>query len=174
MSTIGNFIWFLMAWPLSLAWAFAALLFCWTPYARSFLEMSKLCLAPFGKAVISLKEEQQAKRFLKGQADCEPEAEQPWSTTLGKLLNLPASDLESYAQKAALAFNILWIPCGLMLAGLHLFHAFVLAVTIVGLPMVPATLRIASLAIWPIGKRVVDKRYADMVQEALYKQRLGA
>jgi uncharacterized membrane protein YccF (DUF307 family) len=173
VSTLGNFVWFLMAWPLSLAWAFAALLFCWTPYARSFLEMSKLCLAPFGKAVISLQEEQQAKRFLKGQADCEPQEEQPWSTTLGRYFNIPAGDIENYAKKAALVFNILWIPCGVMLAGLHLCHALFLAMTIVGLPMVPATLRIASLAIWPIGKRVVDKRYADMVREALYKQRLA-
>jgi len=71
-------------------------------------------------------------------------------------------------------FNVLWIPCGLILASIALAHALFLAVTVVGIPFVPASLRIARLSVWPIGQRVVDKRYGDLIRDALYNQSLRA
>jgi len=70
MSSVGNFFWFFsLGWLGALLWASMALLFCWTPYAVSFLQMAKLYLAPFGKDIVSLQDIARAKKFLKGTAD---------------------------------------------------------------------------------------------------------
>jgi uncharacterized membrane protein YccF (DUF307 family) len=52
--------------------------------------------------------------------------------------------------------NILWfILAGWWLALAHLLHAVVLAITIIGLPFAWAHLKLAGLALWPIGKMIV-------------------
>lgn len=52
--------------------------------------------------------------------------------------------------------NILWLILGgWWLALAHLVHAVVLAITIIGLPFAWAHLKLAGLALWPIGKMVV-------------------
>ncbi|HLH12213.1 MAG TPA: YccF domain-containing protein [Methylovirgula sp.] len=52
--------------------------------------------------------------------------------------------------------NIIWLVlAGWWLALLHLVHAIVLAVTIIGLPFAWAHLKLAGLALWPIGKMIV-------------------
>lgn len=57
-----------------------------------------------------------------------------------------------------LILNILWFILGGFVAGLSwLFAALILAVTIVGLPWVPATLRIAAFSFWPFGKHIVSR-----------------
>jgi len=178
MSTIGNFIWFCtLGWIGALLWAMMAVAFCWTPYAMSFLQMSKLYLAPFGKDIVSVEDIAKAKQFLKGPADNASDAatdDQLWSKTVSTYLKVPPAEAAVWVKRLTLAFNILWIPCGLALGSLALGYTLFLAISIVGLPFVPAGLRIARLSIWPIGKRVVDKRYADMIREALYKQALVA
>lgn len=178
MSAIGNFFWFCsLGWIGALLWAAAALVFCWTPYAVSFLQMAKLYLAPFGKDIVSLEEIAKAKQYLKGTAASEPSDENPdqaWIKTVGTYLKVPPEELTVWARRLGLLFNILWIPCGVILGGIALAHAMFLAVTVVGLPFVPVSLRIARLSVWPIGKRVVEKRYAELVRDALYNQSLRA
>jgi len=178
MSTIGNFFWFFsLGWLGALLWAGMAIVFCWTPYAVSFLQMSKLYLAPFGKDIVSVRDIARARQFLKGVPDEEITDDQPdqsWIKSVGTYLKVPPAELAAWAKRLGLLFNILWIPCGLMLALLAVAHAFFLAITIVGVPFVPASLRIARLSIWPIGQRVVDKRYADLICDALYNQSLRA
>jgi uncharacterized membrane protein YccF (DUF307 family) len=53
--------------------------------------------------------------------------------------------------------NIIWLVlAGWWLALGHLVTAIVLAVTIIGLPFAWAHLKLAGIALWPIGKTIVD------------------
>ncbi len=52
--------------------------------------------------------------------------------------------------------NIIWLVlAGWWLALGHLLTAIVLAVTIIGIPFAWAHLKLAGIAIWPIGKEIV-------------------
>ena len=52
--------------------------------------------------------------------------------------------------------NIVWfILAGWWLAIIHLVLAVALAITIIGLPFAWAHLKLAGLALWPIGKTIV-------------------
>jgi uncharacterized membrane protein YccF (DUF307 family) len=53
--------------------------------------------------------------------------------------------------------NILWLVlAGWWLALGHLITAFLLAITIIGIPFAWAHLKLAGIALWPIGKMIVD------------------
>jgi uncharacterized membrane protein YccF (DUF307 family) len=52
--------------------------------------------------------------------------------------------------------NVLWLVlAGWWLALAHLFTAIMLAITIVGIPFAWAHVKLAGLALWPIGKMIV-------------------
>jgi uncharacterized membrane protein YccF (DUF307 family) len=52
--------------------------------------------------------------------------------------------------------NIIWLVlAGWWLALGHLITAFLLAITIIGIPFAWAHLKLAGLALWPIGKTIV-------------------
>jgi len=52
--------------------------------------------------------------------------------------------------------NVIWLVlAGWWLALGHLFTAILLAVTIIGIPFAWAHLKLAGLALWPIGKAIV-------------------
>jgi uncharacterized membrane protein YccF (DUF307 family) len=52
--------------------------------------------------------------------------------------------------------NVIWLVlAGWWLALAHLIEAVVLAITIIGLPFAWAHLKLAGLALWPIGKAIV-------------------
>ena len=52
--------------------------------------------------------------------------------------------------------NVIWLVlAGWWLALLHMLSAIVLGITIIGLPFAWAHLKLAKLALWPIGKVVV-------------------
>jgi uncharacterized membrane protein YccF (DUF307 family) len=54
--------------------------------------------------------------------------------------------------------NIVWfIVAGWWLAVMHLFFAMLMLVTIVGIPFAVAHWRLASMAVFPIGKAIVPK-----------------
>jgi uncharacterized membrane protein YccF (DUF307 family) len=53
--------------------------------------------------------------------------------------------------------NIIWLVlAGWWLALGHLITAILLAVTIIGIPFAWAHLKLANIALWPIGKMIVD------------------
>jgi uncharacterized membrane protein YccF (DUF307 family) len=53
--------------------------------------------------------------------------------------------------------NIVWLVlAGWWLALGHLLTAILLAVTIIGIPFAWAHLKLAGIALWPIGKTIVD------------------
>ena len=52
--------------------------------------------------------------------------------------------------------NLIWLVlAGWWLALAHLATAFLLAVTIIGIPFAWAHLKLAGIALWPIGKEIV-------------------
>ena len=58
--------------------------------------------------------------------------------------------------------NLIWLVlAGWWLTLLHLMTAVLLAVTIIGLPFAWAHLKLAGLALWPIGKDVVPVEDAE-------------
>ncbi len=68
--------------------------------------------------------------------------------------------------------NILWlILAGWWLALGHVITAIVLAVTLVGIPFAWAHLKLAALALWPIGKMIVE---ADALPTGSYQVRRGS
>jgi uncharacterized membrane protein YccF (DUF307 family) len=59
--------------------------------------------------------------------------------------------------------NIVWLLlAGWWLALSHLVTAILLAVTIVGIPFAWAHLKLAGLALWPIGKAIVPAQNAPL------------
>jgi uncharacterized membrane protein YccF (DUF307 family) len=59
--------------------------------------------------------------------------------------------------------NIIWLVlAGWWLALGHLFTAVLLAVTIIGIPFAWAHLKLAGLALWPIGKVIVPVQDAPL------------
>ena len=53
--------------------------------------------------------------------------------------------------------NVIWfVFAGWWLALGHLVHAAILALTVIGLPFAWAHLKLAGLALWPIGKDIVS------------------
>ena len=59
--------------------------------------------------------------------------------------------------------NIIWLVlAGWWLALMHLFWAFIYAITIIGIPFAWAHLKLAGIALWPVGKMIVPKDQAGM------------
>lgn len=55
--------------------------------------------------------------------------------------------------------NVLWFVFGgLSLALGHLITGFLLAITIIGIPLAIANWKMIPLALWPLGARIVDAR----------------
>ncbi|HEY7822594.1 MAG TPA: YccF domain-containing protein [Acidimicrobiia bacterium] len=53
--------------------------------------------------------------------------------------------------------NVLWlILVGWWLAAAHLVFGVLLCLTLIGIPMGIASFRMAGLALWPMGRRIVD------------------
>ncbi len=68
--------------------------------------------------------------------------------------------------------NLIWLVlAGWWLALGHLITAVFLAVTIIGLPFAWAHLKLAGLALWPIGKMVVTIDEADQLRYAPWRAR---
>jgi uncharacterized membrane protein YccF (DUF307 family) len=59
--------------------------------------------------------------------------------------------------------NLIWfVLAGWWLALAHLITAILLAITIVGIPFAWAHLKLAKLALWPIGKIIVPAELANL------------
>ena len=57
-----------------------------------------------------------------------------------------------------LLLNILWLILGGFISGLAwLLAALLMAITIIGLPWVPATIRLAGFSAWPFGRHIVPR-----------------
>jgi uncharacterized membrane protein YccF (DUF307 family) len=73
-------------------------------------------------------------------------------------------DRPSGLGSGALGFigNLIWLVlAGWWLALGHLLTAILLAITIIGLPFAWAHLKLAGLALWPIGKDIISNEQAE-------------
>lgn len=98
----------------------------------------------------------------------------PWARaafTIARYTFLPfgfaAVDRETYRGEGdigtgplGLLGNLIWlVPAGWWLALGHLVTALGLAITIIGLPFAWAHLKLAGLALWPIGMEIVPREH---------------
>jgi len=57
--------------------------------------------------------------------------------------------------------NLVWLVlAGWWLALLHLVHAVIFAITIIGIPFAWAHLKLAKIALWPVGRMIVTAEEA--------------
>jgi uncharacterized membrane protein YccF (DUF307 family) len=61
-----------------------------------------------------------------------------------------------------LLLNVLWLIFGGFISALAwLLAALIMAITIIGLPWVPAAIRIAGFTAWPFGRHIVPREMAS-------------
>jgi uncharacterized membrane protein YccF (DUF307 family) len=71
--------------------------------------------------------------------------------------------------------NIIWLVlAGWWLALLHLVTAFCLAITIIGIPFAWAHLKLAGIALWPIGKMIVEADDPALRRHGVQPRRAGS
>jgi uncharacterized membrane protein YccF (DUF307 family) len=68
--------------------------------------------------------------------------------------------------------NVLWLVlAGWWLALSHVVTALALAITIIGIPLAIANVKLVPIALWPFGREIVP---ADEVSDAFFGERPGA
>ena len=69
--------------------------------------------------------------------------------------------------------NILWfIFFGWWLCLMHIFCGIAQCLTIIGIPVGIANFKIAAIALWPVGRRVVSVETARAAREANARRRI--
>ncbi|AFJ47557.1 YccF domain-containing protein [Shimwellia blattae] len=111
------------------------------PLTRSCWEITKLSLVPFGNEAVHVDE-------------LAPESKSRLMNTGGTLL------------------NILWVIFfGWWLCLLHIAAGITQCLTIIGIPVGIANFKIAAIALWPVGRRVVPVEVAQAAREASARRR---
>lgn len=140
MRTVLNILNFILGGVLTtLSWLLAtvvSIIFIFTiPLTRSCWEITKLSLLPFGNEAIHVDE-------------LYPEKKNMLMNSGGTLL------------------NILWfIFFGWWLCVMHIMVGITQCITIIGIPVGIANLKIAAIALWPVGRRVVSVEVAKAARE---------
>lgn len=130
----GSVIWFALGggWT-ALFWLIGAAIFgrvtCGQPLARAAVEMAGLSISPSGRDAVHV-------RDLGGQDPA------PTTATAGVL---------------GFVLSVLWmLTFGLLLAAAYLILGLLCCLTVRGLPLGRRCLRLAGLALWPVGQRVIS------------------
>ncbi len=146
MRTVLNILNFVLGgFATTLSWLLATLvsvvLIFTLPLTRSCWEITKLSLVPFGNEAVHVDE-------------LEPGSKNALMNTGGTLL------------------NILWlIFFGWWLCVMHIVAGIAQCITIIGIPVGIANLKIAAIALWPVGRRVVPVEVARAAREANARRR---
>ncbi len=141
MRTVLNILnFFLGGFATTLAWIVATLLsiiFIFTlPLTRSCWEITKLSLVPYGNEAVHVDELDPSRRNV--------------------LLNTGGTLL-----------NIFWLVLfGWWLCVMHILAGIAQCLTIIGIPVGIANFKIAAIALWPVGRRVVSVETAQAAREA--------
>ncbi|WP_312455842.1 YccF domain-containing protein [Pseudescherichia sp.] len=141
MRTVLNILnFFLGGFATTLAWIVATLLsiiFIFTlPLTRSCWEITKLSLLPYGNEAVHVDELDPSRRNV--------------------LLNTGGTLL-----------NIFWLVLfGWWLCVMHILAGIAQCLTIIGIPVGIANFKIAAIALWPVGRRVVSVETAQAAREA--------
>lgn len=124
-----------------LATVFSIVLIVTLPLTRSCWEITKLSLIPWGNEAIHIDE-------------LEPERQ-------NSLLNVGGT-----------ALNIIWfVLFGWWLCIMHIAAGIAQCITIIGIPVGVANFKIAAIALWPVGRRVVSVEIARAAREANARRR---
>ncbi|MGL5603180.1 MAG: YccF domain-containing protein [Silvania sp.] len=146
MRTVLNILNFVLGgFATTLAWLVATLvsivLIFTLPLTRSCWEITKLSLVPYGNDAIHVDE-------------LEPDSKSALLNTGGTLL------------------NIAWlIVFGWWLCLMHIVAGIAQCLTIIGIPVGIANFKIAAIALWPVGRRVVPVEVARAARDANARRR---
>lgn len=146
MRTVLNILNFVLGgFATTLSWLFATLvsivLIFTLPLTRSCWEITKLSLVPYGNEAIHIDE-------------LNPDSKSVLMNTGGTLL------------------NILWlIFFGWWLCLMHIAVGITQCITIIGIPVGIANFKIAAIALWPVGRRVVPVEVAQAARETNARRR---
>lgn len=146
MRTVLNILNFVLGgFAMTLSWLFATLvsivLIFTLPLTRSCWEITKLSFVPYGNEAIHVDE-------------LEPGNKNILMNTGGTLL------------------NILWlIFFGWWLCLMHIAVGITQCITIIGIPVGIANFKIAAIALWPVGRRVVAVEVAQAARESNARRR---
>ncbi|GAL59026.1 YccF domain-containing protein [Pseudescherichia vulneris] len=141
MRTVLNILnFFLGGFMTTLAWILATVMsvvFIITlPLTRSCWEIAKLSLVPYGNEAVHVDE-------------LDPSRRNVIMNTGGTLL------------------NIVWLVLfGWWLCIMHILAGITQCLTIIGIPVGIANFKIAAIALWPVGRRVVSVETAQAAREA--------
>lgn len=148
MRAVLNILNFIMGgFATTLAWLLAtivSIVFIITlPLTRSCWEITKLSLLPYGNEPIHVDE-------------LNPNNKNNLMNTGGTLL------------------NIFWIIFfGWWLCVMHIAIGIAQCVTLIGIPVGIANFKIAAIALWPVGRRVVSVETAQAARDASAQRRFG-
>ncbi|QIR28118.1 YccF domain-containing protein [Kluyvera genomosp. 3] len=146
MRTVLNILNFVLGGFLTtLGWLLATLvsivLIITLPLTRSCWEITKLSLVPYGNEAVHVDE-------------LEPGAKSSVMNAGGTLL------------------NILWLVLfGWWLCLTHIMAGIAQCISIIGIPVGIANFKIAAIALWPVGRRVVSVEVARAAREANARRR---
>ena len=146
MRTVLNILNFVLGgFATTLAWLLATLvsivLIITLPLTRSCWEITRLSLFPYGNEAMHVDE-------------LEPDGKNALLNTGGTLL------------------NILWfVFFGWWLCVMHIVAGIAQCMTIIGIPVGIANLKIAAIAVWPVGRRVVSVETARAARDANARRR---
>lgn len=146
MRTVLNILNFVLGGFLTtLGWLLATLvsivLIITLPLTRSCWEITKLSLVPYGNEAVHVDE-------------LEPGAKSSVMNAGGTLL------------------NILWLVLfGWWLCLTHIMAGIAQCISIIGIPVGIANFKIAAIALWPVGRRVVPVEVARATREANARRR---
>lgn len=146
MRTVLNILNFVLGgFATTLGWLLATvisvLLVITLPLTRSCWEITKLSLVPWGNEAIHVDE-------------LEPHSKNSLLNAGGTLL------------------NIIWfVLFGWWLCIMHILAGITQCLTIIGIPVGVANFKIAAIALWPVGRRVVSVETARAAREASARRR---
>lgn len=146
MRTVLNVLNFVLGGFLTtLSWLFATLvsivLIFTLPLTRSCWEITKLSFVPYGNEAVHVDE-------------LNPQGKNALLNTGGTVL------------------NILWlIFFGWWLCIMHIMAGIAQCITIIGIPVGIANFKIAAIALWPVGRRVVPVEVARAARESNARRR---
>jgi uncharacterized membrane protein YccF (DUF307 family) len=152
MRVAGNAIWFVFGGALSaLIWLLGAAIFAISivglPLSRSAFEIAKMSAFPFGKDVVHIRE----------------------------LDNKGVTARTAVTGTIGFVFNVLWaLTFGIVLFVTHIVVGIICCLTVIGIPFGIQSFKLAGIALWPVGRRVVPVELAKVARETNAASRLAA
>ena len=147
MRTILNVLNFVLGgFATTLGWLFATLvsvlLIITLPLTRSCWEITKLSFIPYGNEAVHVDE-------------------------------LYPEDKNALANTGGTALNIVWfVLFGWWLCIMHICVGITQCITLIGIPVGLANFKIAAIAVWPVGRRVVPVEVAQAARIANAQNRI--